>query len=83
MGVAVGITVAGLTGRVQVNIPLPFLWTGYLERFLAGGLDLTLNLIQIYLPFELEQLFGGDRNFLSGARTNKSPNFAYASLPKI
>jgi sugar phosphate isomerase/epimerase len=39
-----GISVTALTARVQVNLPFPFLWTGYLERFVAGGLNPEIGL---------------------------------------
>ncbi len=39
-----GISVAALTAQVQVNIPFSFLWAGYLERFLARGLNPEIGL---------------------------------------
>jgi sugar phosphate isomerase/epimerase len=39
-----GISAKALAGRVQVNIPFPFLWTGYLERFIALGLNPEIGL---------------------------------------
>jgi sugar phosphate isomerase/epimerase len=38
------ITIAALTAQVQVNIPFPYLLRGYLERFLAGGLNPEIGL---------------------------------------
>ena len=39
-----GITVAALIERVQVNIPFPFLFSGYLEKFLQKGLNPEIGL---------------------------------------
>jgi sugar phosphate isomerase/epimerase len=39
-----GITTAALIPQVQVNIPFPFLFSGYLEKFLAGGLNPEIGL---------------------------------------
>jgi sugar phosphate isomerase/epimerase len=39
-----GISVADLVTRVQVNIPFPFLHTGYLEKFLHRGLNPEIGL---------------------------------------
>jgi sugar phosphate isomerase/epimerase len=39
-----GITVAALLSRVQVNIPFAFLFSGYLEKFLARGLNPEIGL---------------------------------------
>jgi sugar phosphate isomerase/epimerase len=39
-----GISVADLVTRVQVNIPFPFLHTGYLEKFLQRGLNPEIGL---------------------------------------
>jgi hypothetical protein len=75
-------------GGVQVNTPSPFCGLAtWSDSRPPASTRLTLSLIQIYLPFELERLFGGGRNFLSGAKTNRSLgqtlNFAYASLSGI
>jgi len=39
-----GISVAALVARIQVNIPFPFLQTGYLEKFLRRGLNPEIGL---------------------------------------
>ncbi len=39
-----GITAAALIDQVQVNIPFPFLFSGYLERFLKKGLNPEIGL---------------------------------------
>jgi sugar phosphate isomerase/epimerase len=39
-----GISVEALVARVQVNIPFPFLQTGYLEKFLNRGLNPEIGL---------------------------------------
>ncbi len=38
------ITAAALKSQVQVNIPFPYLWRGYLERFLELGLNPEIGL---------------------------------------
>ncbi|MGQ9688390.1 MAG: hypothetical protein ACUVXF_06335 [Desulfobaccales bacterium] len=39
-----GLSPEALAGRVQVNVPFPFLLNGYLSRFVARGLNPEIGL---------------------------------------
>jgi sugar phosphate isomerase/epimerase len=53
-----GISIAALAAQVQVNIPFPYLWRGYLERFLARGLNPEIGLDAYSLSHFPPRVFG-------------------------
>ena len=58
-----GIPLEALVGRVQVNIPFPFLLNGYLGRFLERGLHPEIGLdawsLSTYPPETFRRIAAG------------------------
>ncbi|MBM4285903.1 MAG: sugar phosphate isomerase/epimerase [Deltaproteobacteria bacterium] len=64
-----GLTTEAVAARVQVNIPFGFLWDGYLEIFLRGGLHPEIGLDATALTrYPPETFAGAARAFATAGR---------------
>jgi sugar phosphate isomerase/epimerase len=62
-----GISAAALVGQVQVNVPFPFLQSGYLEKFLRRGLNPEIGLDAYSLGHYLPGVFRRTARAFHGA----------------